>query len=60
MSGDQFLLGRGSLTPSTLSILAICMPVGTDLPASQALMSDLGMESWWANCSWVQPLAFLA
>jgi hypothetical protein len=43
LDDDHFFLGGlGSLTPRTLSILAIIWPVGTDFPASQEFTSDFG------------------
>ncbi len=34
----QCLLGLGSLTPRTLSIFAMMVPMGKDFPASHALI----------------------
>ena len=57
---DHFFFGLGNLTPSTLSILAIMLPVGTDLPASHWLTSDFGTCNCLANCYWFHPFSFLA
>ena len=54
------LFGLGSLTPKTLSILAMIFPVGNDFPAYHKFTYDFCTHIICANCYWVHPLAFLA